>query len=237
VLNLIGSITGMTAIMINVVVIAAALKLTLRQQVLFGAIAGVWVGLASGLGAAGALAFSPDQKVPLVGVLVAAPLLIAAGLWASSPRFRAAILAIPMPLLIGLNTSRVLGVVFLALLAAGRLSGPFPYSAGVGDIITGALALSIARLAMHGSAHAGVAIARWNLFGATDLIVAIALGLTSAQGSPVQLIHAGVGSAAMQQLPFSLVPTVLVPFYLLTHAAVAIQLSARNKRLAHAQPA
>jgi hypothetical protein len=236
-LDLIGAIAGMMAIMINALVIAGALPLSLRRRVLFGVGAGIWVGLASGLGAAGALAFSPDQKVPLVGVLVSAPLLVAAILWASSARFRAAILAIPMPLLIGLNTSRVLGVLFLALLAAGRLSGPFPYSAGIGDIITGALALPVARLAMAGSAGAGLRITLWNLFGAADLVAAIALGLTSAEGSPLQLIHAGVGSEAMQHLPFSLVPTLLVPFYLLTHAAVAAQLSARAEHLGNAQPA
>jgi hypothetical protein len=35
-----------------------------------------------------------------------------------------------------------------------------------------------------------------------------------------------VGSAAMQYLPYCLVPTVLVPFYLITHAIVAAQLAA-----------
>lgn len=228
-IDLIGSIAGMMAIMINALAIAGALLLSLRQRLLFGAIAGAWVGLASGLGAAGALAFSPNQKVPLVGVLAGAPILIAAGLWAGSPRFRSTILAIPMPLLIGLNTSRVLGVLFLALLAAGRLSGPFPYSAGLGDILTGLFALPVARLAMSGSPGSAHAITRWNLFGTADLIAAVALGLISAQGSPIQLIHMGVGSEAMQYLPVSLVPTVLVPFYLLTHAAVAVQLSARAR--------
>ena len=228
-IDLIGSIAGMMAIMINALAIAGALSLSLRQRLLFGAIAGAWVGLASGLGAAGALAFSPDQKVPLVGVLAGAPILIAAGVWAGSPKFRSTILAIPMPLWIGLNTSRVLGVLFLALLSAGRLSGPFPYSAGLGDILTGLFALPVARLAMSGSAGSAHTIARWNLFGTADLIAAVALGLISAQGSPVQLIHMGVGSEAMQYLPFSLVPTVLVPFYLLTHAAVAVQLSARAR--------
>jgi hypothetical protein len=236
-LDLIGAIAGMMAIMINAVAIAGALSLSSRQKWLFGAIAGGWIGLASGLGAAGALAFSPEQKIPLVGVLVAAPLLIAAGFWAGSPRFRAAILAIPMPLLIGLNTSRVVGVLFLALLAAGRLSGPFPWSAGLGDIITGVLALPVARLAMAGAARNSAAISRWNLFGAADLIAAVTLGLASAQGSPFHLIHAGVGSEAMQHLPFSLVPTVLVPFYLLTHTAVALQISARAHRIGQAQPA
>jgi hypothetical protein len=70
------------------------------------------------------------------------------------------------------------------------------------------------------------AIMRWNIFGTLDLIVAVGLGITSAVGSPAQLIHAGVGSEAIQYLPFCLVPTVLVPFYLITHGIIAAQLSA-----------
>ena len=139
--------------------------------------------------------------------------------------------------MIGLNASRVLGVLFLALAVAGRLSGPFPYSAGLGDILTGLLALPVARLALTGSWRSGLAVTAWNLFGAADLVAAVALGLASAEGSPMQLIHMGVGSQAMQFLPFCLVPTVLVPFYLMTHAAVALQLSARAERLGHPQAA
>src|SRR5262245_55456007 len=40
----------------------------------------------------------------------------------------------------------------------------------------------------------------------TDLALAITLGVTSAEGSPLQ-VFAGPGSAAMQQLPWSFVPT------------------------------
>jgi hypothetical protein len=113
----------------------------------------------------------------------------------------------------------------------GRLSGPFPYSAGWGDVITGAFAVPVALLAKRALSRSGLLIAAWNLFGALDLFAAVTLGITSAQGSPLQLIHAGVGSEAMQYLPYSLVPTVLVPFYLITHAVVAAQLSARRVRV------
>jgi hypothetical protein len=230
-LDLIGATVGMMAIMINAVAIAGALRLSLTQRIVFGAIAGIWVGLATALGASGALAFSPTQPVPLVPVLFATPLVAAAVLWVGSARFRAALMAIPMPLLIGLNTLRVLGVLFLALAAVGRLSGPFPYSAGWGDIITGALAIPVARLAMRGPSPNRLAIAAWDAFGTLDLILAVTWGVTTAQGSPIQLMHTGVGSEAMQHLPFSLVPTVLVPFYLITHGIVAAQLAARVKTL------
>jgi len=228
-LDLIDGIVGMMAIMVSVVAIVGALRLSSAQRLVFGALAGAWVGLASALAVSGALAVTPAQKVPVVGVLFAAPLVATAILWVGSARFRAALIAIPMPLLIGLNALRVLGVLFLALAAVGRLSGPFPYSAGWGDIITGVLAIPVARLAMGGSSRGSFAIAAWNAFGTADLIAAVTLGITSAQGSPLQLIHAGVGSEAMQHLPFSLVPTVLVPFFLITHAIVAAQLLARAR--------
>jgi hypothetical protein len=64
------------------------------------------------------------------------------------------------------------------------------------------------------------AIEAWNLFGIADLVLAIFLGVTSAEGSPLQLFHAAPGSEAMQHLPWSFVPTVLVPIYLILHAIV-----------------
>jgi hypothetical protein len=35
----------------------------------------------------------------------------------------------------------------------------------------------------------------------------------------------------MQHLPFSVVPTVLVPFYLVTHTTVFVQLGARRRKV------
>ena len=225
-LNLIGAIVGMSAIGINLVAFTSALPVTLTQRLGLAAITGAWVGLASGLGAAGTLAFSPDNPVPLIGVLFAVPLLVVGVLALRSQRVRAALLAVPMEMLIRLNSLRVLGVLFLLLAATGRLSGPFPYSAGLGDIITGALAIPLALNVARSGRPSLRAIRLWNIFGTLDLVVAVTLGITSADGSPLQLIHAGVGSEAMQYLPYCLVPTVLVPFYLITHATVAAQLAA-----------
>jgi hypothetical protein len=62
-----------------------------------------------------------------------------------------------------------------------------------------------------------------NLFGAADLVLAIAFGITSAEGSPLQLFP-GPGSDAMQHAPWSFVPTVLVPIWLILHGIIAVQL-------------
>lgn len=150
--------------------------------------------------------------MPLIGVLVAVPLLVVGLLALASHKVRAALMAIPMPLLIGVNSLRVFGVMFLFLAASGRLSGPFPFSAGLGDVTTGALAIPLALRIGRSGRLSAAAVRWWNVFGTLDLVVAIILGLTSAAGSPLQVIHAGVGSEAMQYLPYCLVPTVLVPF-------------------------
>jgi hypothetical protein len=228
-LDLIGSIVGMSTIGIDLVAFTHALPGTLARRLAVAAVAGGWVGLASALAAAGKLAFSPGNPLPLVGVLFALPLLVVAILALGSQRIRAALLAIPMELLIGVNSLRLLGVLFLALAAVGRLSGPFPYFAGIGDMITAAIAIPLALKVARSGESPWRAVRRWNIFGALDLVVAVTLGILSAAGSPVQLIHAGAGSAAMQYLPYSLVPTVLVPFYLISHGIVAAQLAAARR--------
>jgi hypothetical protein len=229
-LDLIGAVVGLAAVAVNIVALASTLPLSLIQRLALAGVLGGWAGLASGLAGAGALAFAPGQPVPLIGVLFATPPLVAGVLFLTRPGVRDALLSIPVPLLIGLNSLRAFAVLFLMLAAVGRLSGPFPYSAGWGDIITAAMAAPLALAASaHGWERYRFRIAAWNLFGALDLVAAITLGVTTSNGSPFQLLHSGVGAQAMQHLPFSLVPTVLVPFYLVTHGLVAAQLVQRPR--------
>src|SRR5262249_34475929 len=142
---------------------------------------------------------------------------------ATWPRAREAMLSIPMPVMVSLNIVRVLGVLFLMLAAEERLTGPFPYSAAWGDIITGIGAVAVLWLLKDGSGRPTTVIAAWNLFGAADLVLAIAFGVASTEGSPLQLFP-GPGSEAMQRVPWSFIPTVLVPIWLILHAIIAVQL-------------
>ena len=223
-LDQIGAMVGMAAIAVNLVAFRSFLPGSLLWRLTVAGMAGAWVGLASGLGAAGKFAFDSAQPVPLIGVLFAVPLLAAGALALTSPKARARLLAIPTHVLVGLNAMRVLGVLFLFLAAAGRLSGPFPFFAGLGDILTGVLAVPLALRLARGTGFSAAGVRAWNVFGALDLVTAVTLGITSATGSPLQLLHVGVGSEAMWSLPFCLVPTVLVPFYLITHGIIAAQL-------------
>ena len=211
--------TALMVVVVNTLIIfidaSRAAKVTLAVVI------GLWIGLAAAVAEAGWLPIS--RPIPVVGLFVAIPLL-AAGLATAWPRAREALLSIPMPVMVALNVVRIFAVLFLVLAAEGRLTGPFPYSAAWGDIITGVVAVPVLWLLKDdaGARHT-TAIGAWNLFGAADLVLAIAFGVTSAEGSPLQMFP-GPGSQAMQHVPWSFVPTVLVPIWLILHAIIAVQL-------------
>jgi hypothetical protein len=227
-LDLIGTVLALTAIAVILTSIVSSLMLRLSQRIALAALAGVWVGLATGAAIAGAFA-SPGQG-PIALFVLLAPLGVAGAAALLSPGFRSMLLAIPTPLLIGLSAFRIGGVLFVVLAEAGRLAGPFPYIAGWGDVITGVGAIPAAWAAVHGLANRRGRILVWNVFGTLDLVVAGVLGVTSRNGSPLQLIHAGVGSGGLTHFPWSLVPTVLVPYFLISHLLVFAQLRSQTER-------
>lgn len=226
-----GSIVVMSVIVLLIGVLVGSLRIDTAKRAAILAALGAWVGLTMAFGYAGMYA-ETGTAIPLAGVMFAIPLVAIAAASALSPAVRATLLALPMPLLIGLNVARVFGAFFLALAAVDRLGGPFPYSAGWGDVLTGVLAIPVALLAGRLAsarewASQGWMIGAWNAFGALDLVVAVGLGLTSATGSPLQVFDAGAGTLAVASMPWALIPTVLVPFYLVIHAVVFAQLRER----------
>ena len=225
-LDLAGAVFTPAAFAVILISVASTLTLRLGQRIGLAAIAGGWAGVAVATTAAGALDNAARGAIAVL-VLFSTPLAATAILAALSATARRALLALPMSLLVGLNVIRVAGVLFLLLAATGRLAGPFPYSAGWGDIVTGVLAVPVAWLAARQPGKRRL-IRAWNAFGALDLVVAVALGITSRNGSPLQIIHAGVGTAALTQLPWSMVPTFFVPFFLIGHAVIFAKLRAEE---------
>ena len=211
--------TALMVVVVNTLIIF--IDVSRAAKVTLAVVIGLWIGLAAAVAEAGWLPIS--RPIPVVGLFVAVPLL-AAGFATAWPRAREALLSIPMPVMVALNVVRIFAVLFLALAAERRLTGPFPYSAAWGDIITGVVAVPVLWLLKDnaGGRHT-TAIGAWNLFGAADLALAIAFGITSAEGSPLQVFPAP-GSQAMQHAPWSFVPTVLVPIWLILHAIIAVQL-------------
>jgi hypothetical protein len=222
-LDFIGTIVLPAAIIVSINALTGAMPISPSQRIALSLGAGLWTGLAAALAGANLFLGTNPVGPPVIGTVIAFPLVATAVAASISSAVRASLLAMPMPFLIALNVWRVAGGFFLLLAAEGRLGGPFPYSAGWGDIITGALALPVAWLALRGQGRA--VVWTWNAFGMLDLIAALAFGIISANGSPLQIIHAGQGSEAVQIVPWSLIPTVLVPMFLIVHAVIFAQLA------------
>lgn len=222
-LDFFGGMLLTAAMVVNVNAIISTLNVSRVARLSLAAVVGLWIGAQVALATAGAFGNAFASAFPLIGVVVAAPPLAVAIAASMFPGVRRALLELPMTLLIGLNFNRIFGVFFLMLALGGRLGGPFPLSAGWGDIIVGVTALPLALLAARKAVGAS-ALFWWNAFGTIDLIAAVTLGTLSFNGSAWQAIEAGSGADAIQFLPWVLIPTVLVPFYLIVHGVIFAQL-------------
>jgi hypothetical protein len=166
-----------------------------------------------------------------VGVAVAiaagAPLLLFS-LWiALSEKFRKFTLSLDPAILTSAHSSRILGFTFVLLQAHRLLPAIFALPAGYGDMAIGATAAFAAwKLANPGHRTSFIL---WQVLGIADLVIAVTLGTTASLLSPHD-----VSTAAMTVLPLSLVPTFLVPLYLILHAISIVQ--ARTWKMASASP-
>jgi hypothetical protein len=171
----------------------------------------VWLILAIAAGATGfflRLPF-PGPQLIILGLVVVT---LVAGLVPS--RLSAWIDAIPLRVLVGVNATRFIGIAFLVLAARGQMNQVFADRAGWGDIATAILAIALVvrwaaitparRLLLH----------VWNALGFLDL--AVAVGTATA----VTLTGVTPGVERLLTLPFSIVPTFLVPLFLANHVFV-----------------
>jgi hypothetical protein len=200
---------ALTAIVIGVG--ATSMEASRRTQVTLILALSLWFGLATAAGAAGLIAVNnPPATLPFF----AAGPLVAGALAFTNADGRRVMQSLPFKVILGLNIGRVAGAFFLILSWQGRMGGVFPVSAGWGDVIAGVTA---ALILLTGADRSRGVLILWNLFGMLDLITAIVLGVTSTEGSPLQLIHVPPGSNLVEQPPWSLIPTVLVPYFLVMH--------------------
>jgi hypothetical protein len=142
-----------------------------------------------------------------VGVPVALLTTLAAGyLLLLSRTFRAIVSGIPQHWLIGIQTFRIIGIVFLVRYFQGQLPGAFAIPAGLGDFLTGLFAPVVAYWLLAGKPYARTAAIAWNLFGMADMVNAVVLGaLTGGGGGGIIF-------------PIVLIPTYAVPRSFLIHS-------------------
>jgi hypothetical protein len=229
-LELIGTtvLTAIIALSLNAAI--TAMPMSSVQKLTTVTVAGLWIGFAIALATTGIYA-STATPVPAVGVMLALPLVAIGGAALLSAPVRETLLALPVPLLLGLNALRIVPGVFILLLASqGKLSGPFPQSAGWGDIIVGVFAIPLMLAVARDIAGSRYALLAWNILGTLDLVEAVVLGVLSAPGSPQQIFGGAVGATAMWSLPWSTIPTLLVPFYLITHGIIFARLLQGTRR-------
>ena len=224
-LDLIGTTILTASIAVNLNAAITTMPLSPVQKLTTVSIAGLWIGLAIALATTGIYA-ATATPVPVVGIMVGLPVIVIGAAALLSTGVRETLLALPVPLLIGLNALRIFPGAFMVLLASqGQLSGPFPQSAGWGDIVVGLTAIPLTFAVARSFAGNRSTVLAWNILGTLDLVAAVGLGVISAPGSPLQILGGSVGSAAMWSLPWSNIPTLLVPFYLITHGVIFARLA------------
>jgi len=183
---------------------------------------GIWFVIVVILAATRALYYEHGLGTPGLGLAVALPIAILCITVTRIESLRENFHRVPLWLLVGVHTIRLLGVSFIILYAAGRLPAPFAPVAGWGDIFIGATAPLVAWLAYQQGTNARLIVWIWNVIGTLDLIAAVGLGVISSPG-PMRLIFAEPGSAIMTTLPWLLIPGFLVPLLFAVHIAIFIR--------------
>ena len=195
-----------------------------------------WLAIARYLGSANIYFATSDTAVPtlLLGLMI--PLMVAAaGLWLSGS-IANLVSAIPLRWVVAAQVYRVGGGIFLVLWADGRLPWQFALPAGIGDVMTGILAVVVAARLAQNAAGARSAVYAWCLFGIADLVVAVTMGAMTSPGRP-HLLAFEAPNLLITSWPLVMVPTFAVPLALMLHGIVLWRLrreTASNGRLAAA---
>ena len=167
------------------------------------------------------------SALPVLPLAIFLPVIIGAPLVLLSKRVGQVLDAMPVTWLVALQLYRVVGSIFLAAGLRGALPSAFALPAGIGDVLTGLLAVPAALAVATGTARGRKAAIVWNIFGLADFAVAITLGLITSPG-PLQLIVSNVPSIGAGAYPNVLTPAFVVPSSILLHALSLRQLIRRS---------
>jgi hypothetical protein len=173
---------------------------------------GTWLG--AGLTLAPApdtlLTQDPYALTPLIPVFVLVPITIALVAVVRSPALRRVLAAASLSALIGVQVYRLIGIVFLVLLALGQLPAHFAVPAGWGDIAVGLSAPLVALALARGLRGSRALATAWNVFGLVDLVVAVGMGT----GLLAPLLVPDLGPRVPPAAPMGVFPLVTVPMFL-----------------------
>jgi hypothetical protein len=174
-------------------------------------------------------AFRPRPGAPALPIAIFLPVLIGLPFLLRSQRIGSALDAVPASWLVGLQTYRVFGGIFLVAWSSGGISGTFALPAGAGDVIVGMLALPLAYLLHVGAPNARRLAVAWNVLGLLDFAIAISIGVLSAAG-PLQVIVPDSPNTQLGTFPTVMIPAFAVPSSILLHFLSLRQLSRSGRR-------
>ena len=178
---------------------------------------GAWFVLAIIFGRAGVFGGQPSGVVPPIAIGVGLPLLAVTVALLVSPTAQRVAGAVPIWSILAAQVSRVLGAVFLVLLARGQLPAEFALPAGWGDVAIGLTAPLVARGYRADSRPWRWVAVAWNIAGVIDLVVALSTGVLTSPGA-LQRLALDAPNTVITTFPYVLIPTVLVPMALVLHA-------------------
>jgi hypothetical protein len=188
-----------------------------------------WFGISSGMATAGDFSAANGAfALPLLGLSLLGPLAIGVPVVLLAAPIRQLVSQRAVqPTVIAVHSLRVIeGSAFLLMAALAVLPAIFAIPAGAGDVIAGLAAFSASRWLRAGRWGRVVA---WNLFGVLDLLNAAVLGVVTSPGQ-LNLLHATPTSAWLLVEPLVVIPTFVVPFYLLLHfVSLRYLVSVRNQ--------
>ena len=207
---------------------------TARVSFLFGAALASWLALAF------LIVFlpRPENAPATVGAVIVlawnlALTTVGYGLRFFSGTYREVVDHIPQQDLLAFQSYRLVGAIFLALMAMGTLPAYFAVPAGVGDIIAGLAALGAARLYAKRFAGAWSVAVATNFLGMLDFVVALGAG-SRLLAAPLQAVFDGASTATglLSVFPLGLIPLFVVPLGLIVHLHSLTRLFAGRKRAA-----
>lgn len=187
---------------------AFRLGTTLLVGWFFAALVSSWLGLYQ----------ATDTRIPTIEFGLLLPIIAGAILYWKSAFLRRLVAAASQGLIVGIQIYRMLGVIFLILLAGGVMPRVFALPAGAGDVAVGLMAPVAALVFTRGWAGSTALLVAWNLFGLADLAVAVTTGFLSSP-SPFQLFAFDNPNTPITAFPLVLIPVFLVPLAVLLHLA------------------
>jgi hypothetical protein len=193
-----------------------------RVETIVGAVLLLWLLLAFILGANDAFVRAPGALPLSILAGFLTPILIFLVAFWTVGLFRDFVMSIDLPVIAAIQAWRFGGLGFIALYVYGVLPSLFAWPAGLGDMAIGITApLVILALRRWPAFAAGWLFSIWNLLGILDLVVAVGLGaLSSVLGIG---ISAEITTFPMGEWPLALVPTFLVPLFIMLHLASLFQ--------------